>query len=101
MIASDIDGTWLNLTPVEQAGVTAFITGRTFSEYDAFAKELAQSRPVYMRGVGEVGGNEQAGEFKALVINWLGVTTFYEDNPLHQNIIHNNCPNCTVVMVIR
>lgn len=57
----DIDGVLTaGIVPVSPYVV---ISGRTFSEYDGFVKNLAQSAPVYIRGNGAVGDRVQAGNF--------------------------------------
>lgn len=39
------------------------------------------------------------GAFKAEIINRIGITEFYEDNPMQIDVIKNNCPNCNVIKV--
>lgn len=75
------------------------ITGRLFSEYDERLREWAQIVPVYMRGVGEFRDHQKSGEFKAMMINWLGVTKFYEDRDHQIAIIKERCPDCEVIKV--
>ncbi len=91
----DIDG-------VMTAGITVktpyvIISGRTFAEYDHYTGELAQGAPLYIRGAGAYGDHQHAGEFKAMMINWLGVTEFHEDHPQQIAIIEARCPDCKVV----
>ena len=75
------------------------ISGRTFSEYDAFCKNLAHDAPVYIRGSGEIGNRAEAGGFKATMINHLNVTDFYEDDEFQAAIIQMNCHSCEVHIV--
>jgi len=93
----DIDGVLTNgIVPIEPYVV---ISGRTLSEYDNFAKKLANSAPLYIRGTGNYGDREHAGRFKALIINTLDVKEFYEDDIIQLNIIKNSCKNCSVFLV--
>lgn len=94
MEAWDLDGT-LTGTPPSGACV---ISGRTFSEYDDLAKSIAGQLPLYIRGSGRPGDRQDAGEFKALMINRLGVTLYHEDDPIQAEIIQRSCPNCTVTL---
>lgn len=72
------------------------ISGRTFAEYDDFAKKAASKYPVYIRGVGQYGDRVHAGNFKAETINRLGVTDFWEDDYVQAEIIMKECPGCKV-----
>lgn len=96
LVGWDIDGT---LTGKEDLEGCVVISGRTFQDYDELAKSLAARVPVYIRGSGAYGDHVDAGRFKAAMINHLGVTEYHEDVPLQAEIIRQNCPNCTVVMV--
>jgi len=91
----DIDGVLSESVLIHRPYVV--ISGRTFAVYDEFAKELAQDAPVYIRGAGIYGDHQHAGEFKATMINMLGVTEFHEDRPEQMAIIRSRCPDCTVV----
>jgi hypothetical protein len=75
------------------------ISGRTFAEYDDRIRDMAQLVPVYIRGVGRFRDHQHAGEFKATIINILGVTEFYEDRDDQIDIIRRGCPHCKVVKV--
>lgn len=75
------------------------ISGRTFKEYDNFVKQLAQTVPVYIRGIGEYGDRQHAGEFKSKIINLMGVDEYYEDDPLQADIIKANCKKCKVILI--
>lgn len=91
----DIDGVIGKLDPTD--GVV--ISGRTFAEYDDVCRHLAQRMPVYIRGSGAYGDRQAAAEFKALMINGLDVTTYYEDDETQADIIRAACPGVTVVIV--
>ena len=93
----DIDGVADRILGFKQPCV--FISGRTFAEYDGLPKNLAQQAPVYIRGVGEFRDHQHSGEFKAAMINMLGVTEFYEDRDDQIAIIQKLCPGCSVVKV--
>ena len=90
----DIDGVLtMGITPEEGSVV---ISGRTFEEYDDFAKQAAELCPVYIRGVGQQGDREHAGRFKAIMIKMLGVTEFYEDDEVQAEIIKKKNPKCLI-----
>ena len=93
----DIDG--VLTSGVVPVGDFIIISGRTFAEYDDFAKTAAQIAPVYIRGVGEYGDRKHAGRFKAKMIKMLGVTEFFEDDPLQAKIIHDTNKQCKVNLV--
>lgn len=95
LIGYDIDG--VLTAGVKPVGNYVVISGRTFAEYDDFAKKAATMAPVYIRGVGAYGDRIHAGSFKAIMINILGVTEFHEDDDVQIDIITKNCPNCKVV----
>jgi hypothetical protein len=75
------------------------ISGRTFREYDKFVSELASVAPVYIRGIGSYGDQQHAGKWKALMVSVLGVTDFYEDDPIQAELITKINPNCTVHLI--
>ena len=91
----DIDGVATAGAELKQPFVV--VSGRTFGEYDVFARQLAQDAPVYIRGSGAYGDHKAAGEFKAMMIKHLGVTEFHEDHPLQIEIIRRNCPAVKIV----
>jgi len=91
----DIDG--VLTAGVKPEGRFVVISGRTFAEYDDFAKRAASVAPVYIRGVGPYGDQFLAGAFKASMINILKVDEFHEDDPIQIEIIRQCCPNCSVV----
>lgn len=95
LIGYDIDG--VLTAGVKPVGNYVVISGRTFAEYDDFAKKASSLAPVYIRGVGKYGDRIDAGNFKATMINLLGVTEFHEDDDIQINIITLNCPNCKVI----
>lgn len=94
----DVDGTLTTgLTPIEPYVI---ISGRTFGEYNDYIKFLATKAPVYIRGTGEYGDRNDAGMFKANMINMLGISEFYEDDPVQiQIIIANTTAKCSVYQV--
>lgn len=99
MIGYDIDGVLTRTDKTWDLTDAVVISGRTFAEYEGAAKQAAQYCPVYIRGVGAYGDRTHAGEFKAETIQRLGVTKFYEDDPLQAAIIQAACPECEVIEV--
>lgn len=97
MTGYDIDGVLTAGVMPEPGSVV--ISGRTFAEYDDTARRAATRCPVYIRGVGAFGDRDHAGRFKAETINRLGVTKFYEDDPVQIAIIRELCPGCEVIPV--
>lgn len=93
----DIDG--VLTVGIELEYPCVIISGRTFGEYNDVAKQAAQKAPVYIRGTGQECDGNHAGEFKAQMINILGVTEFYEDDPIQIKIIKKNCPNCKIIKI--
>lgn len=93
----DIDGVLtIGVKPKEPYVV---ISGRTFSEYNDYVKQIASVNPVYIRGNGRLGDREHAGKFKAQMINLLGVREFYEDDEVQMQIIKKQCSTCRVFHV--
>lgn len=93
----DIDGVLTSgITPIPPC---VAISGRTFAEYDNTCKELAQHMPVYIRGAGDYGDRNHAGRWKAEQVKRLGITTFYEDDPVQARAVQSVNPNCKVVLV--
>lgn len=93
----DIDGVLSIGVQPDPNGVV--ISGRTFAEYDDFVRQIAQMLPVYIRGAGASGDRIHAGQFKATMIQLLGVTRFYEDDELQASIIHSAQPSCEIVII--
>lgn len=74
------------------------ISGRTFNEHLLrFSPGTDHALGVYIRGSGKYGDHQASGEFKAMMINHLGVTEFHEDRPEQTAIIRERCPSCVVV----
>ncbi len=93
----DIDGVLtIGIIPKKDSVV---ISGRTFAEYDDFAKSISQICPVYIRGAGKHGDRESAGKFKALMIKTLGITEFYEDDDIQIIIIKKENPECLIYKI--
>ena len=83
----DIDGVAAKNIELKKPYVV--ISGRTFEEYHkgGHPARLAQDVPVYIRGQGELSDWYEAGKFKAMMVNYLGVTEFYEDSKLQAKFI--------------
>jgi hypothetical protein len=98
MVGYDIDGVLTREDTAWDLTNAVVISGRTFAEYNGIAKKAAQLCPVYIRGVGEYGDRTHAGQFKAETIARLGVTKFYEDDPVQAQIIRD-LTDCEVIEV--
>jgi len=98
MTGYDLDGV-LSLQDAATLKDCVVISGRTFAEYDSLAKVFASVVPVYIRGSGAKGDREDAARFKAMMINYLDITTYYEDDPLQAQRIQLACPYCAVRLV--
>lgn len=96
----DIDGVLTRPDADWQIDGAVVISGRTFGEYDETARRAAQICPVYIRGAGAFGDVVAAANFKASMIEYLGVTQFHEDDPTQIAIIRERCPGCEVVPVV-
>ncbi len=55
--------------------------------------------PLYIRGTGAYGDRRDAARFKATMINLLGVTRYYEDDPVQAQIVSLLCADCQIVLV--
>lgn len=95
----DIDGVCSK--GVDKKTPYVVISGRTIKEYlaDDMCAKLAKDAPVYVRGAGKEGDREHAGNFKAMMIKFLGVNVFYEDEEYQAAIIRSQCPDCTVIII--
>lgn len=93
----DIDG--VLTAGVKPKGEFVIVSGRTFAEYDDFAKRAAQIAPLYIRGVGVYGDRASAGMFKADIVEMLGIEEFYEDDALQADLIRQKNPQCNVIEV--
>lgn len=96
MIGYDIDG--VCTAGVELVDDCVIISGRTWVEYDATCRQLAQKFPVYIRGCGRFGDRVHAGKFKAQMISLLGVTEFHEDDKIQAEIIQKTNPDVLIVL---
>ncbi len=92
----DIDGV---LTKGRMPGCRdVVISGRVFSEYDSFAKRLAQVCPVYIRGTGVRDDLPAQIEWKIEMIRRLKVTTYHESEPRIARAIRRALPNVKVIV---
>jgi len=94
----DVDGV---LVPrkVQPVHPYVVITGRRIHEFPRTLIEVGICSAVYCRPNGVDGDHQSAGEWKAMMINLLGVTEFYEDVPQQADIIRQRCPGCRVELV--
>lgn len=97
MTGYDIDGVLTAGYRPQRGDVV--ISGRTFAEYDETCRRAAEICPVYIRGSGKFGDDSDAGEFKAMMIKRLGVTTFYEDSGTQIEIIKRLNPDVEIIHV--
>jgi hypothetical protein len=100
MVGYDIDGVITAGVIPSPAGV--IITGRSYEEAPETItrlRRLGVFNAVYFNPVPFTEKSlEQAGEWKATMINLLHVTTFYEDDPVQVAIIRERT-QCDVVPV--
>ncbi len=94
----DVDGV---LVPrkVEPRHPYVVITGRMYSEFPKTLIQVGICSAVYCRPNGGHGDAQAAGEWKATIINLIGVTEFFDDDPHQAAIISERCPGCRVVLV--
>jgi hypothetical protein len=94
----DIDGVCSK--GIEKKFPYVVISGRTISEWNdkGLYTELAKDSPVYIRGKGVAGDRDDSAKFKAMMIDYLGIDTFYEDEEYQANIIKSLCPKCNVII---
>ena len=94
----DIDGVCSK--KIEKKHPYVVISGRTGAEWNdgGLYAELAKDSPIFIRYKGVAGDRDDAGNFKAMMINYLGVTVFYEDEEYQANIIRSQCPDCEVII---
>lgn len=80
------------------------ITGRSFEE-EPETKRMLRGKgihnPVYFNPLPWADKTRKSsGEHKARIINELGITLHFEDDPIQIDVIQNQCPRCTVVAVV-
>lgn len=74
------------------------ITGRTLERWDKDLERWAEKAPIYVRPYGARLDNESAMQWKAQVVEWLGIKEFHEDDRTHANYIADKNPDCRVVL---
>lgn len=95
MTGCDLDGTYLSgFRPSESEYV--FVTGRKTSDWCNTVRQVGIDRPLYLRPTLFPGDSPH---WKAAVIQWLGITKFYEDERGQASEIKRICPACQVVLV--
>ena len=93
----DIDGVLTRgVVPIHPYVV---ISGRLLNEWDRTIAEIGSSHPIYLRPSGKFGDQMAAANWKARMINAIGVTIFYEDDPVQIAIIRAACPGCRIELV--
>ena len=93
----DIDGVCTK--GIEKLVPYVIISGRTSKEYDELCVQLGLYAPVYIRYRGKIGDRDESANFKAMMINYLEVDEFYEDDDYQATIIRSLCPNCKVIII--
>jgi len=102
LVGTDLDGTFgKKTTPLPPQVPILCISGRTWSEYDQRAKQVAAQMPLYIRGTGDVGDPQAAAFFKATMIKQLGVTHFCEDDQTQLVILRKECPSVVFCVVTK
>jgi len=98
MKAYDFDGVW-NEGYQDKDGV--IITGRSFEEFEeTMAEKTGPEVPIYFNPQRKNAVTPAtAGVWKAEMINKLGVTEFWEDDPIQAGLIKLLCPNTKVHLV--
>lgn len=74
------------------------ISGRTWAEYDLYARAIAHERPLYILGKGAYGDWVAAAAWKACIIAFMQIEVFTEDDPNQAAMIRDLCPECRVEM---
>ncbi len=84
----DIDGVLTKgIIPISPYVV---ISGRNYTEWEKTINEIGTNAPIYLNPnslPGVPGNRERSGEWKAEIINSLGVTDFWEDDLVQAKII--------------
>ena len=92
----DIDGVLTKgIKPIEPYVV---ISGRMFTRFQETVREIGTNAPIYLRPYGSRLDRELAGEWKAEMINKLGVTDFWEDDPVQSKVIAAKT-KCNLIIV--
>lgn len=100
--AFDIDGViTIGIHPGKE---DLIITGRSFEEAPE-TEELLERKEItnqvyYSNTRYAAKTRDGSARFKAQMINALGVTRFFEDDPVQIEIIQNLCHGCKVVQII-
>lgn len=92
----DLDGVLTHGCVPEEPYVV--ISGRTSSEFDDTVRAWSRKARTEIREDGLRGDREHAGRFKAQRIAALGVTRFFDDDPVQAQIIREGCPDVEVVV---
>jgi hypothetical protein len=94
-VGCDLDGTYLSgFRPPEAEYV--FITGRLTDDWKNTVNQVGSDRPLYLRPTWFPGDSQH---WKAMLIQSLKITRFYEDDIYQAKEIKRICPQCTVVII--
>lgn len=97
MIGCDIDGVLVAKVPfVVPESDYVIISGRKTDDWPNTLKSLGHERRIYLRPVYFPGDSPH---WKAAMIQWLGVTKFYDDDPNQAREIRRICPGCIIGLI--
>jgi hypothetical protein len=100
IIFSDYNGTWDSHSEL-WGKVQGIITGVSWREYPEFReKKIGPGLPIYFYpGKEKETDMVSIAKWKSDIINKIGVTKYYENDPTTINILKILCPTCKIVRV--
>jgi hypothetical protein len=77
---------------------SVILSGTTFSQFEEgeYIRKLCSQFPTYIRGIGIPHDSVKCGEFKSMMIKYLGIAEFYEDSDIQIEIIKRDHPNIII-----
>lgn len=100
IIFADYNKTW-EIHPELWGKVQGIITGVSWREYSSFReKKIGPGLPIYFYP-GEAGESDMVAiaKWKSDIINEVGVTKYYEDDPTTISVLTILCPKCKIIRV--
>jgi hypothetical protein len=94
-VGCDLDGVLADGFTPEEADF-AIISGRHTDDWGRTLGQVGATRPIYLRPPHFAGDSPH---WKAAMIQAMGITKFYEDDPNQAREIRRICPKCTVCLV--
>lgn len=91
----DLDGTYLSGFRPEETDYI-FITGRKAPDWANTIRQVGIERLIYFRPIWFPGDSQH---WKAMIIQQMKLTKFYEDDINQAREIKRTCPQCQVVIV--